>query len=150
MSLDLGPGEKLFGPFGCGSSHERSAGAKEDGGWFELLEAGECDGLDEQRGPDGEGETGLNLSFASANRDAEVFPDPFRLDVRRANASSHLAFGFGRHFCLGAHLARMEIRAIFKELLARVERLELAGEPRWTHAYFVEGPKSIPIAYRMR
>jgi cytochrome P450 len=92
----------------------------------------------------------LYLSFASANRDAEVFPDPFRLDVRRANASSHLAFGFGRHFCLGAHLARMEIRAIFKELLARAEHLELAGEPRWTHAYFVEGPKSIPITYRMR
>ena len=92
----------------------------------------------------------LYLSFASANRDAEVFPDPFRLDVRRENASSHLAFGFGRHFCLGAHLARMEIRAIFKELLGRVEHIELAGEPRWTQAYFVEGPKSIPITYRLR
>ena len=53
----------------------------------------------------------LYLSYASANRDDEVFPDPFRLDVRRENAASHLAFGFGRHFCLGAHLARMEIRA---------------------------------------
>jgi cytochrome P450 len=90
------------------------------------------------------------LSFASANRDEEVFADPFRLDVRRENASSHLAFGFGRHFCLGAHLARMEIRAIFKELLGRLEHIELAGEPRWTRAYFVEGPKSIPITYRLR
>jgi cytochrome P450 len=90
------------------------------------------------------------LSFASANRDDDVFPDPFRLDVRRENASSHLAFGFGRHFCLGAHLARMEIRAIFKELLGRLEHIELAGEPRWTRAYFVEGPKSIPITYRLR
>jgi cytochrome P450 len=92
----------------------------------------------------------LYLSFASANRDDEVFADPFRLDVRRENASNQLAFGFGRHFCLGAHLARMEIRAIFKELLRRLERVELAGEPTWTHAYFVEGPKSIPISYRLR
>ena len=61
----------------------------------------------------------LYLSYASANRDEEVFPDAFRLDVRRENAASHLAFGFGRHFCLGAHLARMEIRALFRELLAR-------------------------------
>ena len=73
-----------------------------------------------------------------------------RLDVRRENAASHVAFGFGRHFCLGAHLARMEIRAIFKELLGRLEHVELDGEPRWTHAYFVEGPKSIPISYRLR
>ena len=92
----------------------------------------------------------LYLSFASANRDESVFADPFRLDVRRENASSHLAFGFGRHFCLGAHLARMEIRALFKELLGRLERIELDGEPTWTRAYFVEGPKSIPIRYRLR
>lgn len=92
----------------------------------------------------------LYLSFASANRDESVFADPFRLDVRRENASSHLAFGFGRHFCLGAHLARMEIRALFRELLGRLERMELAGEPAWTRAYFVEGPKSIPITYRLR
>ena len=85
-----------------------------------------------------------------ANRDESVFADPFRLDVRRENASSHLAFGFGRHFCLGAHLARMEIRAFFRELLGRLEHMELAGEPAWTRAYFVEGPKSIPITYRLR
>jgi cytochrome P450 len=92
----------------------------------------------------------LYLSYASANRDDDVFPDPFRLDVRRANASSHVAFGFGRHFCLGAHLARMEIRAIFKELLGRLEHVELDGEATWIKAYFVQGPKSIPISYRMR
>jgi cytochrome P450 len=92
----------------------------------------------------------LYLSFASANRDDEVFADPFRLDVRRENASSQLAFGFGRHFCLGAHLARMEIRALFKELLGRLDHIELAGEPQWTHAYFVEGPKRIPITYGLR
>jgi cytochrome P450 len=92
----------------------------------------------------------LYLSYASANRDDEIFPDADRLDVTRENAAGHVAFGFGRHFCLGAHLARMEIRAIFRELLGRLDHVELAGEPRWTHAYFVEGPKSIPIRYSVR
>ena len=92
----------------------------------------------------------LYLAYASANRDDEVFPDPDRLDVTRENAAGHVAFGFGRHFCLGAHLARMEIRAILRELVGRIDHVELAGEPTWTHAYFVEGPKSIPIRYRVR
>jgi cytochrome P450 len=91
----------------------------------------------------------LLLSFASANRDESVFADASKLDVRRANAASQLAFGFGRHFCLGAHLARMEIRAIFRELLGRVERIGLDGEPTWIRANFVQGPKSIPISYQM-
>ena len=92
----------------------------------------------------------LYLSYASANRDEEVFDDPMRLDVRRQNASSHLAFGFGRHYCLGAHLARMEVRALFRELIPRLDHIELAGEPSWIRAYFVQGPKSIPISYRMK
>jgi cytochrome P450 len=92
----------------------------------------------------------LYLSYASANRDEAVFPDASRLDVRRDNAATHLAFGFGRHFCLGAHLARMEIRALFKELLGRLEHIELAGEPTWIKASFVQGPKSIPIRYQLR
>jgi cytochrome P450 len=92
----------------------------------------------------------LYLSFASANRDEAVFNDPSRLDVRRENAASHLAFGFGRHFCLGAHLARMEIRAIFRELLGRLEHIELSAEPTSIRANFVQGPKSIPIRYRLR
>jgi cytochrome P450 len=92
----------------------------------------------------------LYLSYASANRDEEFFPDADRLDVTRDNAAGHVAFGFGRHFCLGAHLARMEIRALFRELLGRLDHVELAGAPKWTHAYFVEGPKSIPIRYRVR
>ena len=90
------------------------------------------------------------LSYASANRDDEVFADPDRLDVRRPNAASHLAFGFGRHFCLGAHLARVEIRALFRELLLRLEHIELEGEPTWIRANFVQGPKRIPVRYRLR
>ena len=90
------------------------------------------------------------LSYASANRDDEVFADPDRLNVRRPNAASHLAFGFGRHFCLGAHLARVEIRALFRELLLRLEHIELEREPTWIHANFVQGPKTIPVRYRLR
>ena len=90
------------------------------------------------------------LSYASANRDDEVFPDPFRLDVQRENAASHLAFGFGRHFCLGAHLARMEVRALFKELLARLDHVELAGEPTFVQSRLVSGPKTLPITYGLR
>ena len=90
------------------------------------------------------------LSYASANRDEEVFSDPMCLDVRRENAARQLAFGTGPHFCLGAHLARMEVRSIFRELLARVEDIQLVSEPSWIKAYFVQGPKSIPISYRMR
>jgi cytochrome P450 len=89
------------------------------------------------------------LSYASANRDDEVFEDPFRLDVTRENASSHLAFGFGRHFCLGAHLARMEIRSIFRELLGRLEHIELAGESTFVHSRLVSGPKTLPVAYAL-
>ena len=92
----------------------------------------------------------LLLSYASANRDEEVFPDPFVLDVQRENAATHLAFGFGRHFCLGAHLARMEVRALFKELLGRLEHVELDGEATWVRSHFVQGPKRIPIRYELR
>ncbi len=92
----------------------------------------------------------LYLSFASANRDDEVFADPMRLDAERENASSHLGFGFGRHFCLGVHLARMEVRALFKALIPRLEFIELDGDATWIKSYFVEGPKQIPISYRVR
>ncbi len=90
------------------------------------------------------------LSYASANRDEDVFSDPFRLDVTRANAASHLAFGFGRHFCLGAHLARMEVRAIFRELLGRLDHVELAGPPTFVQSRLVSGPKTLPITYGLR
>jgi cytochrome P450 len=90
------------------------------------------------------------LSFASGNRDEEVFEDPFRLDVRRPNAASHLAFGFGRHFCLGAQLARMEVRAFFRELIGRIESIELDGEPTFVHSTLVSGPKTLPVRFTFR
>jgi cytochrome P450 len=90
------------------------------------------------------------LSFASANRDEEVFTDASRLDVRRPNAVAHLGFGSGRHFCLGAHLARLELRAFFKELIGRLESIELAGDPTFVQSTLVSGPKTLPIRYRLR
>jgi cytochrome P450 len=92
----------------------------------------------------------LLLSYLSANRDAAVFEDPFRFDIRRPNADRHLAFGIGVHFCLGAHLARRELQAFFEELLPRLEHVELAGESESMATTFVGGPKRLPIRYRLR
>jgi cytochrome P450 len=91
----------------------------------------------------------LLLSYPSANRDEAVFTDPHRFDVGRA-PNRHLAFGFGIHYCLGAQFARMEMRALFNELLPRLEYLELAGEPELTRTLFVGGLKHLPIRYRLR
>ncbi len=89
------------------------------------------------------------LSYPSANRDEEVYADPFRFDVGRT-PNKHLAFGFGVHYCLGAMLARMELKAIFTELLNRIDTIELAGEPKYMQTLFVGGPKSVPIRYTLR
>ena len=76
----------------------------------------------------------LLLRFASANRDETHFPDPDRFDVRRANASEHLAFGHGIHFCLGAMLARKEMEVAFRAVLERLPGLRLAeGHPAPRH-----------------
>ncbi|MCY4532080.1 MAG: cytochrome P450 [Gammaproteobacteria bacterium] len=89
------------------------------------------------------------LWFLSANRDAAVFDEPFAFRVDRSGMK-HLGFGFGAHTCLGQHLARMEMSALFRELLRRVDHVELNGEPRYSQSTFVGGLKSLPIRYRMR
>ena len=91
----------------------------------------------------------LMLCYASGNRDEAVFDDPFRYDVERA-PNKQLAFGYGAHVCLGQHLARMEMRLFWEELLPRLESFELDGEPTRTKANLVCGPKSLPIRYKMR
>ncbi|HLK87168.1 MAG TPA: cytochrome P450 [Candidatus Binataceae bacterium] len=68
----------------------------------------------------------------SANRDEDAFYEPFRFDVGR-DPNNHVGFGLGAHFCLGANLARLEIRVMFEELFARFERFELAGPLAWTN-----------------
>ncbi|MEW2353723.1 cytochrome P450 [Spirillospora sp. NPDC029432] len=89
------------------------------------------------------------LSYPSANRDEDVFDDPFAFDVGR-DPNKHLAFGFGVHYCLGAALARIEARAFFEELLPRLESIELAGTPESTATTFVGGLKRLPIRYTLR
>ncbi len=98
--------------------------------------------------PIAKGESVL-LSYPSANRDEEVFTEPDRFDVGR-DPNRHLAFGFGAHYCLGAALAKMETRALFAELLQRLESVELAGPPEWTATTFVGGLKHLPVRYRLR
>ena len=89
------------------------------------------------------------LSYASANRDEEVFDDPFRFDVGR-NPNRHNAFGYGVHFCLGAALARMEVNSFFSELVPRLRSIELAGTPEYVATIFVGGIKHLPIRYSFR
>jgi cytochrome P450 len=91
----------------------------------------------------------LYLAYLSANRDEDVFEDPFRFDVGR-QGNKHLAFGFGPHFCLGAQLARMETRALFAELLPRLDDIALAGTPKSSATVFVGGLKTLPISYSVR
>lgn len=91
----------------------------------------------------------IALWFPAANRDPDVFGNPNELDLNR-NPKLHLAFGYGSHQCLGQHLAVLEIRRFFEELLPRLEHIEMAGEPRGIQANFVGGLKSMPVRYRFK
>ena len=90
----------------------------------------------------------LMLCYASGNRDEAVFEDPqsFRVD-RKPN--KHLAFGYGAHLCLGQHLAKMEMRILWEELLPRLSELALDGAPAMSESVFVNGPKRLPIRFKM-
>jgi cholest-4-en-3-one 26-monooxygenase len=91
----------------------------------------------------------LALYYASANRDEDVFDDPFAFRIDRA-PNPHIAFGFGEHFCLGAHLARVEIETIFRHLLARLETFELAGEVERLKSAVNGSIKQLPLRYRLQ
>jgi cholest-4-en-3-one 26-monooxygenase len=83
----------------------------------------------------------------SANRDEEVFEDPFRFDITRS-PNEQVAFGGGGlHFCLGANLARMELRLILREVLDRIPDMELAGEPKILRSNFIGGVKHMPVTF---
>ena len=90
----------------------------------------------------------LFLAYPSGNRDEAVFDDPFQFKVDRS-PNKHVAFGYGAHVCLGQHLARMEMRLLWEELLPSLQSVELSGKPSRTQANFVSGPKSVPIRFRM-
>lgn len=88
----------------------------------------------------------LLLLYPSANRDAAVFPNPFDFDVERT-PNEHLAFGYGAHFCLGASLARLELRVMFEELVERMPSLRLASAapPPQRASNFISGIESLPV-----
>jgi cytochrome P450 len=85
--------------------------------------------------------------FGSANRDSEQFPDAHRFDVTRPPSKhTHCAFGRGGpHYCIGAHLATMEVRVLLEELVPRVRSVQLIGEPRRVRSNFANGLKSLPV-----
>ncbi|WP_246186897.1 cytochrome P450 [Microlunatus speluncae] len=87
----------------------------------------------------------VSLMLAGANRDPEVFTDPDRLDVTRANARKHLSFAAGPHHCLGAALARLEAEIMFRLLLERLGDLRPAGEPRRRPTFVLRGLTSLPL-----
>jgi cytochrome P450 len=91
----------------------------------------------------------LALFYPSANRDEDVFDAPFEFRVDRI-PNRHLAFGIGEHFCLGAHVARVELETIFRHLLERLDFFELAGPVARLHSATVGGIKHLPLRYRLR
>ncbi len=90
----------------------------------------------------------LMLCYQSGNRDEDHFDDPFTYKVDRT-PNKHVAFGYGAHVCLGQHLARMEMRILWEELLPRLKSIELNGTPKRMESSFVCGPKSVPIKFKM-
>jgi cytochrome P450 len=92
----------------------------------------------------------LLLSYASANRDEAAFERPAEFDVTRRDADHSLAFGFGAHYCLGAHLAKLEIRSFFRELIPRIEHIELVDLPKFVHSVLVSGPKRMRVRYQLQ
>jgi len=89
------------------------------------------------------------VSFASANRDEAVFADADGFDIRR-HPNPHLVFGHGPHFCLGSHLARAQMRALFTEVLSRTSALDFAGQPSYLRSNFQRGVKRLPVAWAAR
>ena len=90
----------------------------------------------------------LMLCYASGNRDEAVFdrPDEFHVD---RSPNRHLAFGYGAHLCLGQHLAKMEMRILWEELLPRLSELGLDGVPAMSESAFVNGPKRLPVKFEL-
>ncbi|PCJ72190.1 MAG: cytochrome P450 [Rhodobiaceae bacterium] len=91
----------------------------------------------------------LMLCYPSANRDEELFDDPFTFDVARS-PNKHISMGYGAHVCIGQHLARMEMRIFWEELLPRLDSIEFSGQPTRTNGNFVCGPKAMPVRYKMQ
>jgi cholest-4-en-3-one 26-monooxygenase len=89
----------------------------------------------------------VTVWYISANRDEEQFTDPFRFDINRW-PNDHVAFGGGGpHFCVGSHLARVEVAALFRELTSRMPDIELSGNVRRLRSNFANGIKQMPVSF---
>ncbi len=84
------------------------------------------------------------LLYQSANRDADVFDDPDTFRLQR-KPNKHIAFGYGPHMCIGQHLAKLELRILFEELLPRIKSIELTGDRKVVQTNFVGGLRSLPV-----
>jgi cytochrome P450 len=90
------------------------------------------------------------LSYASANRDEEVFTDPDRFDILRPNADRHLSFGAGPHFCLGSRLARLQLRTILEELLTARPQVHVSGPITKLRSIWFNAAMEMPVSYGAR
>jgi cytochrome P450 len=87
------------------------------------------------------------LFYPSANRDEHAFTAPYRFDLHR-DPNPHLGYGGpGPHYCLGAHLARAEIRAMFQAIFTRMPDLEVTGDPQWLRSSAINGIKHLPVRF---
>lgn len=93
----------------------------------------------------------IQMFYGAASADESVFADPDAFDVTRNRRedvrNEHRAFGIGQHFCLGSHLARLELKVIFEEIVRRIRNPRLDGDINWLRSNFINGIKSMPIAY---
>jgi cytochrome P450 len=89
------------------------------------------------------------LLYQSGNRDEEVFTDPDRFDIDR-RPNKHIAFGYGPHMCIGQHLAKLELKILFEELLPRLESIEIVGDPKVVQTNFVGGLKNLPVQLKFQ
>jgi cytochrome P450 len=89
----------------------------------------------------------LYLSYAAANRDPAVFEDPSRFDITRANAKRHLAFGAGPHICVGARLAKMQLRALLREIVTRLPEIRPVGDPQWLRSVWFNAIIKMPVTF---
>ena len=87
------------------------------------------------------------MYFGSANRDPAAFNRPDLLDLSRTD-NPHMSFGNGPHVCLGQHIARIEIDAILREVLTRMDRFELAAPPEWLASNFISGPRVMSVRFK--
>lgn len=88
------------------------------------------------------------LHYSAANRDPTVFEDPHEFDITR-DPNPHLSFGFGAHFCLGAHLARLETRCLLEQLVPRIDSFELAEPESYVRSSFISGIKRLLLSVRI-